>query len=90
MSKNLHINKLISALISVYNTIVAGLPAVVILMLLFYVVFAKSDISPVIVSIIGLTLIFAPKAYSIIINAVDSIDKGQLEAALALGYTEIS
>ena len=88
MSKNLHINKLISALISVYNTIVAGLPAVVILMLLFYVVFAKSDISPVIVSIIGLTLIFAPKAYSIIINAVDSIDKGQLEAALALGYTE--
>lgn len=81
-------NKLISALISVYNTIVAGLPAVVILMLLFYVVFAKSDISPVIVSIIGLTLIFAPKAYSIIINAVDSIDKGQLEAALALGYTE--
>ena len=81
-------NKLINALISVYNTIVAGLPAVVILMLLFYVVFAKSDISPVIVSIIGLTLIFASKAYSVIINAVNSIDKGQLEAALALGYTE--
>lgn len=81
-------NRLINALISVYNTIVAGLPAVVILMLLFYVVFAKSDISAVIVSIIGLTLIFAPKAYSIIINAVGSVDKGQLEAALALGYTE--
>ena len=59
-----------------------------ILMLLFYVVFGKTDISAVIVSIIGFTLIFAPKAYTVIINAVNSVDKGQLEAALALGYTE--
>ena len=81
-------NKLIDAIIIVYNTIIAGLPAVVILMLLFYVVFGKTDISAVIVSIIGFTLIFAPKAYTIITNAVSSVDKGQLEAALALGYTE--
>ena len=81
-------NKLIDAIIAVYHTIIAGLPAVVILMLLFYVVFGKTDISAVIVSIIGFTLIFAPKAYTVIINAVNSVDKGQLEAALALGYTE--
>ena len=81
-------NKLIDAILAVYHTIVAGLPAVVILMLLFYVVFGKTDISAVIVSMIGFTLIFAPKAYTVIINAVNSVDKGQLEAALALGYTE--
>ena len=81
-------NKIIDAVISTYCTIVVGLPAVVILMLLFYVVFGKADISAEIVSVIGLTLIFAPKAYTVIINAVNSVDKGQLEAALALGYTE--
>ncbi len=81
-------NKLIDGVIAVYNAIVAGLPAVVILMLLFYVVFGKTDISAVIVSILGFTLIFAPKAYAVIWSAVNAVDKGQLEAALALGYTE--
>ncbi len=81
-------NKIIDAVIAVYNTLVAGLPAVVILMLLFYVVFGKTDISAVIVSILGFTLIFAPKAYSVIWSSLNAIDKGQLEAALALGYTE--
>ena len=78
----------LSRLIAAYCRLIAGLPVVVILMLLYYVVFASSDISSTLVAVIGFTLIFAPKAYALISNAVDAIDRGQLEGALALGYTE--
>ena len=78
----------ISRLIAAYCRVIAGLPVVVILMLLYYVVFASSDISSTLVAVIGFTIIFAPKAYALISNAVDAIDRGQMEGALALGYTE--
>lgn len=80
--------RIINGIISVYTAIIAGLPVVVILMLLYYVVFAVSDISAVLVAMIGFTIIFAPKAYGVIMSAVNSVDKGQYEAALALGYSE--
>ena len=78
----------VSRLIAVYCRVIAGLPVVVILMLLYYVVFGSSAVSSTLVAVIGFTVIFAPKAYALIANAVDAIDRGQMEGALALGYTE--
>ena len=80
--------KLIDGVIKVYCRLVAGLPVVVILMLLYYVVFASAKISAVFIATVGFSIIFAPKAYSIITSGIDAIDKGQREAALALGYTQ--
>lgn len=80
--------KPIDVFLSVYCRLVAGLPVVVILMILYYVVFASSELPGTFVAIVGFSIIFAPKAYALITNAVDAIDKGQLEGALALGYTE--
>lgn len=80
--------KPINIFLSVYCRLVAGLPVVVILMILYYVVFASSELPGTFVAIVGFSIIFAPKAYALITNAVDAIDKGQLEGALALGYTE--
>ena len=75
----------VSRLIAVYCRVIAGLPVVVILMLLYYVVFGSSAVSSTLVAVIGFTVIFAPKAYALIANAVDAIDRGQMEGALALG-----
>ena len=66
--------------------LLAKLPAVVLLMMLFYVVFKTSDISAVVVSIIGFSLLFGFTSYGLLKTGVASIDKGQNEAALALGY----
>jgi polar amino acid transport system substrate-binding protein len=55
-------------------------------MLLFYVVFKTSKINASVVSIIGFSLIFAFTFYGLLKTGVASIDKGQNEAALALGY----
>ena len=80
--------KAINAVLSGYCRLIAGLPVVVILMILYYVVFGSSNLSGTVISIVGFSIIFAPKAYSLITSAVEAIDKGQLEGALALGYTE--
>ncbi|MBQ2021353.1 MAG: ABC transporter permease subunit, partial [Peptococcaceae bacterium] len=76
------------AVAKVYSRIVAGTPVVVILMILFYVVFGNfRDISGILVAIIGFTLTFGAFVYDHMTVSVGSIDRGQTEAAYALGYT---
>ena len=80
--------KVFNKLIEVYSRLIAGIPAVVILMVLYYIVFGAVDMPAVFVAIIGFALIFGARAYGVIWNAVCAVDQGQREAALALGYTE--
>ena len=72
----------------VYSRIVAGTPVVVILMILYYVIFGSiRDMSGVFVAIIGFTLTFGAFVYEHMEVSVNSVDRGQTEAAYALGYT---
>ena len=80
--------KFANKLIAIYESLIAGIPAVVILMVLYYVVFGKVQISAVIVAIIGFALIFGARAFGVIWNAANAVDEGQREAALALGYDD--
>ena len=65
-----------------------GTPTVVLLMILYYVVFGKSGMGAVWVAIIGFSLNFAAYASEILRSGIDSVDGGQREAALALGFSE--
>ena len=62
------------------------MPMVVLLMVLYYLIFASVDIHAVIVAIIGFSLNFAAYAGEMLRTGIDSIPKGQREAALALGF----
>lgn len=68
--------------------IVGGLPSVIILMVLFYIIFSKSSLSGVAVSIIGFTIMFTGSVYGLLKSGISAIDNGQLEGALALGYSQ--
>ena len=68
--------------------LVEGMPVVVLLMILYYVVFGKVAISGTIVSIIGFTLLFGAAVYAMLRGGVATVDRGQTEAALALGYSD--
>ena len=81
-------NRIINKLISVYSSLITGIPVVVILMVMYYIVFGKLDAPALLVAIIGFTVIFGARAYGLIQNAVNAVDPGQREAALALGYSE--
>ena len=83
------IQLLAKGIAKIYSRVIAGTPVVVILMILFYVVFGKMrDINGIVVAIIGFSLTFGAFVYDHMTVSVGSVDRGQLEAAYALGYTK--
>ena len=68
--------------------LVHGMPMVVLLMILYYVIFGKVAISGTIVAIIGFTLVFGASVFGMLKSGVGAVEKGQMEAAYALGYTD--
>ena len=86
-SRNKAVSNITKVIFKIYSKILAGTPILVILMILFYVIFGKTDISGAVVSVIAFTLLFGSFVCGHLAITVDSIDKGQIEAALALGYS---
>lgn len=82
-------NKIVNETFDRLSSLLDGLPMVVILMILYYVVFSSSNLSAEIVSIIAFSLTFSLGVYSMIKTAVKSIDIGQSEAAFSLGFSDI-
>ena len=67
--------------------LVQGMPVVVLLMVLYYIVFSALDVNGIIVAIIGFTLTFGASVYGLLKMGVGAVDNGQYEAAYALGYS---
>lgn len=70
--------------------LIQGMPMVVLLMILYYVVFGSVSINGMWVAVIAFTLTFGCSMYGMILSGVGAIDKGQTEAAYALGFTDIN
>ena len=73
----------------VYINILRGMPVLVLLMLIFYVVFASVDINPVLVAIIAFGMNFAAYVSEIFRSGIEGVGKGQIEAGIAMGFTKI-
>ena len=56
--------------------LIEGMPAIVLLMVLYYIIFSGSGISGLSVAVIGFSLIFATSMYGMICSGVDVVDKG--------------
>lgn len=74
----------------IYIAILRGTPVLVLLMLIFYVVFASINIDPVLVAIIAFGMNFGAYAAEIFRTGIQGVDKGQMEAGIALGFTRVS
>lgn len=81
--------KYIAGTSSVFIEFMRRMPQVVLLMVLFYVFFADMEISGEWVAVIGFTLCFGAYTSVIFRTAVESIDKGQTEAGLSMGFDKI-
>ena len=79
--------RLVSSLAKAYIAILQGTPVLVLLMILFYIVFGTVDIDGLWVAVIGFGLNLSAYAGEMLRSGVDSVPRGQTEAALALGYT---
>lgn len=69
--------------------LIQGIPIVVILMILFYLVFTDPDASPIMVAVIGFSINFAAYVSEMMRTGMDAVDKGQIEAASALGFRKL-
>ncbi len=67
--------------------LVQGMPMVVLLMILYYIIFGSVAISGIFVAVIGFTLTFGASVFGLLKMGVGTIDRGQYEAAYALGYS---
>ncbi|HEX9023733.1 MAG TPA: ABC transporter permease subunit [Geobacteraceae bacterium] len=82
-------NSVLSLPAKVYIAVLRGTPVLVVLMLIFYVVFASVSIDPVIVAVIAFGLNFAAYVAEIFRTGIEGVDKGQTEAGIAMGFTKV-
>jgi polar amino acid transport system substrate-binding protein len=82
-------NKLMNKVASYYISLVRGTPVLVLLMIIYYVVFASVNINAVLVAIIAFGINFAAYVSEMFRSGIESIDKGQKEAGIASGFTKI-
>ena len=69
--------------------LIKGTPVVVLLMILYYIIFGSVDINGLWVAVIAFSLTFGTSVYRMLTFGTGALDKGQTEAAYALGYTDL-
>jgi polar amino acid transport system substrate-binding protein len=72
---------------NVYSALIHGLPMMVLLMLLYYIVFGKSGVSPILVAIAAFALVEGAGVGGSLKGAIDTVDAVQIEAARSIGFT---
>lgn len=81
--------KVLDGIAKVYVEIIRGVPILVLLMLMFYVIFAQSAISARWVAIIAFAMNFGAYVSEMFRSGIESVEKGQTEAGLAMGFTKL-
>ena len=80
-------NKIFTLFTEGFLWILRGMPEVVLLLILYYVIFGKSDFSSVFIAVVCFSLTFAVSMFGMLRSGVDSVNPGQIEAGYALGYS---
>ncbi|ATW27840.1 ABC transporter permease subunit [Candidatus Formimonas warabiya] len=81
--------KVLKQLAKIYISILRGTPVLVLLMLIFYVVFAAVDIDPILVAVVAFGMNFAAYVSEMYRTGIEGVDKGQTEAGIAMGFTQV-
>ena len=80
-------NPLLRGIASVYIAVLRGTPVLMLLLLLYYGVFARAGIKPVMVAVITFSLNVSAPVAELLRAAMQATDHGQAEAARTLGFS---
>ena len=80
--------KPLSRLVAFYIAILRGSPVLLLLMLMYYVVFAGSDVSASIVAVVAFSLHMSAYSAACFYSAIMACDAMQAEAARTLGFSK--
>ena len=81
-------NPVLNRALDGFSRFLAGMPVVVLLMVFYYIVFSNVNVSGVLVSVLVFSILFAFSVFGMLQSGAASVPKGQMEAALALGFSE--
>ena len=81
-------NKVLKSLASFYISLLRGSPVLMLLMLLYYGVFAR-NFDPLTVAVIAFSMHTAAHVAELLRSAISATDYGQIEAARTLGFSKI-
>ena len=81
-------NKIANGVTNFFMWLIHGMPTVLLLMILYYIVFGSSRLSGLWVSVVGFTLMFAIAMIEMLRVGYKAVGKGQFEASTALGYSD--
>ncbi len=81
--------KILLVTAKVFISVLRGTPVLVVLMIIFYVVFASVDIEPMLVAVIAFGLNFAAYVSEMFRTGIEGVDKGQTEAGIAIGFSKV-
>ncbi len=81
--------KILNVIANLYITLLRGTPVLVLLMIIYYIVFASVNINPALVAVFAFGLNFAAYVSEMFRTSIESIDKGQKEAGIAGGFTKV-
>ncbi|HKM03434.1 MAG TPA: amino acid ABC transporter permease [Lachnospiraceae bacterium] len=79
--------KILDRICKLYLTIIRGTPVMIQLLIMFYVIFAYSGLSEMIVAVLAFGINSGAYVAEIIRSGIMSIDKGQFEAGRSLGLS---
>jgi polar amino acid transport system substrate-binding protein len=82
-------NKFLQLIAKIYIDLLRGIPQVVLLMIMFYVVLAPLDINGITVAIITFAMNFAAYVSEMFRTSIESVNKGQTEAGIAMGFSKV-
>ena len=74
----------------VYLTIIRGVPVVVQLMIIYFIIFASPDVSKIFCAVVAFSLNSGAYVAEIVRGGLNSVDKGQFEAFRSLGFGYIA
>ena len=69
-----------------FSSLLRGVPALVVLLIFYFVFFGSVNVSPIIVSIVTFSIIFSVSVLGILQTGINAIDNGQWDAAVSLGF----
>ncbi len=80
-------NPILRGIASVYIAILRGTPVLMLLLLLYYGVFARAGLTPVTVAVVTFALNVSAHVAELLRAALGAADRGQAEAARTLGFS---
>ena len=82
--------KFLNAICNIYLTVIRGTPTMVQLLIMYYVIFASSNLNIGVVAFLAFGINSGAYVAEIVRSGIMSIDRGQLEAGRSLGFSYAS